>query len=38
VCVRLDAASEGLFGVAIVVVGPDGERVDIDGPGSAQDL
>ncbi len=36
--VRLDAAAEGLLGVAVVVVGPDGVGVELDGPGGAGDL
>ena len=34
--IPLDAVAERLLGVAIVVVGPDGEGVDVDGPGSSQ--
>jgi hypothetical protein len=36
--VRLNTAAERLLGVAIVVVGPDGQRVDVDGPRCPEDI
>ncbi len=36
--VRLDAAAKRLLGVAIVVVGPDGQGVDVDGPRGLEEI
>lgn len=34
----LDAAADGILGVAVVMVGPDGVGVDVDRPGLAEEV
>lgn len=36
--IRLNAAAQVLLGPAIVVVGPQGKRINLDGPLGAQEL